>query len=108
MSLPIIKRARVHQDLVECFAYIARDKFEPAERFLKVADEAFERISRTPHMGRIWVSKNVRASGVRVYPMPEGFRNYLIFYLVSSDAIEILAVIQGAQNLDQIVRTIDF
>jgi plasmid stabilization system protein ParE len=46
-------RPRVEQDLIEHFAYIARDKIAPADRFLLVAEQAFERLAACPGMGRV-------------------------------------------------------
>jgi plasmid stabilization system protein ParE len=37
MKRRILKKPQVEADLIEQFAYIARDKVKPAERFLRVA-----------------------------------------------------------------------
>ena len=50
----IVKRPRAKDDLGEHFAYIASDKIEPAERFLKVAEEAFDFLAWMPGAGRAW------------------------------------------------------
>jgi len=44
----IVKRPRAEQDLVDHYEYIARDKLMPAERFLRQADHAFERLAQMP------------------------------------------------------------
>jgi toxin ParE1/3/4 len=85
-------------DLVEHYAYIASDKIEPAERFLKQVEKTFELISHFPGIGRAWESRRPRLAGVRVYPVPK-FRNYLVFYRPIKAGVEILAVLHGARDL---------
>jgi len=104
----ILKKPRVKDDLLEHFEYIARDKVEPAERFLKVAEEAFERLSQMPLTGRRWESELPHLANVRVYPMPAGFRNYLIFYRPIDDGVEVLTILHGARNLEAALKRLRF
>jgi toxin ParE1/3/4 len=99
MSPRIIKKPRAEHDLIEHFAFIAMDKLAPAERFLRVADESFAQLATTPKLGRKWESSQPHLAGIRVYPMPSGFRNYLIFYRIIEDGIEILTIMHGARDL---------
>ena len=96
---------RAEQDLIEHFAFIARDKIVPADRFLQVAEESFERLSAMPGMGRAFESSHSKLQGIRVYPMPSPYRNYLIFYrfvteLILGCEIQAGAVIGKALSLD--------
>jgi toxin ParE1/3/4 len=107
-----ITTPRARRDLIDHYAYIARDKIEPADRFLKIAEQTFQRIAGTPGAGRTWESANTRLDGIRVYPMPAPYRSYLIFYrIVESENVAILAVLHGARNvealLDDIIRLPD-
>ena len=104
----ILKKPRVKEDLIEHYAFIARDKIAPAERFLKVAEETFQRTAEMPLVGRVWESELPHLAGVRAYPMPEGFRNYMIFYRPIKDGIEVLAVLHGARDLDAALRRMRF
>jgi plasmid stabilization system protein ParE len=45
-------RPRAERDLIQHFAYIARDKVAPAERFLKAAERCFGRLTVMPQIGR--------------------------------------------------------
>ena len=99
MTVRIIKKPRAERDLIEHFAYIAHDKITPAERFLRVADETFARIASMPKIGRKWESSQPHLAGVRVYPMPSGFRNYLIFYRIIEGGVEVLTILHGARDL---------
>jgi plasmid stabilization system protein ParE len=98
---------RAQRDLIEHYAYIARDKIAPADRFLKVADQTFQRIADMPRAGRVWESTNSKMSGIRVYPMPSPYRSYLVFYRIADpETVSILAVLHGARNIDALLDDI--
>jgi plasmid stabilization system protein ParE len=106
MTRQIVKKPRAERDLIEHCSYIARDKIAPAERFLRVAEESFARIAEMPGIGRRWESSQPHLTGIRVYPMPSGFRNYLIFYRLSGRDIEILCVLHGARDLGPLLDSL--
>jgi plasmid stabilization system protein ParE len=98
---------RAERDLVEHYAYIARDKIAPADRFLKTAEQSFERLAEMPGAGRAWESETPQLQGVRVYPMAPPYRNYLVFYrIVEDQAIEILAILHAARDVGAILEDI--
>ena len=99
MKSKVIKWPRAKYDLIEHYSVIAADKIEPAERFLEVAEDAFERLAEMPGIGRKWDSPERRLARLRVYPIP-GFRNYLIFYREIDGGIEVLTILHGARDLD--------
>jgi plasmid stabilization system protein ParE len=100
-------RPRAEQDLIEYFAYIARDKLPPADRFLVIAEQCFERIAAMPGMGRKWESRHPKLQNIRVFPMPGKYRSYLIFYRVASDkTVEILTVLHGARDIGTLLEEI--
>lgn len=102
----IIKKPRVERDLTEHFTNIAWDKIDPAERFLRIAEESFERLADMPGIGRRWESTMPHLQGIRVYPMPSRFRSYLIFYRPVGEGIEVLAVLHGARNLRELTDSL--
>jgi toxin ParE1/3/4 len=106
MTRQIIKKPRAERDLIEHFAYIARDKTAPAERFLRVAEESFNRLADMPGIGRKWESSQPHLAGIRVYPMPSGFRSYLIFYRLTDKVVEILCVLHGARDLGPLLDSL--
>ncbi|HEY4328389.1 MAG TPA: type II toxin-antitoxin system RelE/ParE family toxin [Phycisphaerae bacterium] len=103
MKREIVRWPRVGLDLTEYYENILRDKVQPAEKFLKVAEEAFERIAMFPGIGLLWPGKRNEVHGVRCYPMPAPYRSYVIFYRVKGSAVEIMAIEHGAKNLQRIV-----
>jgi len=95
----ILKKPRVAGDLNTYFDFIAMDKLEPAERFLRFAEESFARLAAMPRIEMKWESRNSRLPDIRFYPMPGPFRSYLIFYRPIAGGIEVLAVMHGARDL---------
>jgi plasmid stabilization system protein ParE len=73
MKGTILKKPQVERDLVAHFGFIARDKILPAERFLKVAQESFERLAAMPGMGREWGSPFPHLAGFVFIPCPRAF-----------------------------------
>lgn len=98
MTRRILKKPRVERDLVDHFTFIARDKLEPADRFLRVAAESFEFLAANPVIGQKWDSPLPKLAGIRVYCLPAAFRNYLIFYRPIDDGVEILTVLHGSRD----------
>ena len=102
---PVIRRTpRALDDLTTHFANIAKDKVQPAYRFLEVAEESFDRLASTPGIGTALESKLPRLQGIRSYPMPSGFRNYVIFYRQIEGGIEVLTILHGARDLQRVLE----
>jgi len=95
---------RAERDLIEHYAFIARDKIAPADEFLKVAEQSFARLAVMPGMRRAWESANRRLAGVRVYPMLAPYRSYLIFYRIAADVLEALAVLHGSRDIGAVLE----
>jgi toxin ParE1/3/4 len=100
MKREIFRWPRVKDDLIAHFAYIAQDKIEPAERLLAVAEESFERLAANPSIGLPWKSKKRQFRGIRFYPLPIPYRNYIVFYRTYRQRIEIITVLHGARDLE--------
>jgi toxin ParE1/3/4 len=104
MTGRILKKPQVERDLVDHFSFIARDKVEPAERFLRVAEESFELLAANPLIGQKWDSPLRKLSGIRVHSMPGAFRSYLIFYRPIEPGVEILTVLHGSRDLAAVME----
>jgi len=64
--------------------------------FLRSIDACFERIQRAPEAGILTI-ESVRRTAVRRFP-------FLVFYLVESEGIVVLAVIHAARDPEWIQR----
>ena len=104
MKRRILKKPQVERDLIDHFSYIARDKIEPAKRFLHVAEKSFNDLAKNQDLGHSWQSPLPQLAGIRVYPMPSPFRNYLVFYRPIEEGIEVLTVLHGARHLQAILE----
>jgi toxin ParE1/3/4 len=84
------------QDINEILFYIADDNLDAAITIYDRLTHCFEMLSQTPKAGR--ERKEFRHD---VRSFPEG--NYLIIYrIILSDEVEILRVLHGARDLDEI------
>jgi toxin ParE1/3/4 len=75
---------------------------------LKVAEDSIKRLADQPGIGRIWKSPLPHLAGIRVYPMPSGFRNYLIFYRPLENGIEVLTILHGARDIEAVLDSRPF
>jgi toxin ParE1/3/4 len=103
VSLEITRKPRVKSDLESLAGFIAQDRLEPAIRLLLVARESFDRLAQNPSIGVFWESPRRSLAGIRFYPMPDPYRNYLIFYRIEAESIDILAILQGSRNLESVL-----
>jgi toxin ParE1/3/4 len=104
MKRKIIKTPEARRDLIEIADYIARDSIDAALRFLDMADHEFAQLALMPGMGPCREFSSDRLGEVRSWPI-KGFMNYLIFYRELPGAIEVLRVIHGARNIDEVFGT---
>ena len=52
----IIRTPRARRDLINHFAYLWEHNPDAAERFLKAAEETFQKLSKMPELGHLWFS----------------------------------------------------
>ncbi len=107
MTLPLIVRNRATQDLRQHANYIlAMGNRNAAERFLSSAELTFSQLTMTPYLGKV-VSLALSDLGeIRRWRI-KNFKDYLIFYQVLDDRIEVLRVLQGARDLEDILPFLD-
>jgi len=60
-------------------------------------------LRRHPRIGRL---RSFSVPGVRSWVMPD-FQNYLIFYLPRRNGIDVIRVLHGARNLDNLIAQTD-
>jgi toxin ParE1/3/4 len=102
----IVRRAAARQDLIDSYAFIGMDDLDAAERFHAAAQETIKRLGENPRIGKLREFSIQRLRGIRSWPI-RGFENWLIFYRVLPDGIEILRVIHGARELDAVLGETD-
>ena len=95
----LVIRPTADREVEEHATFIARDNESAALRFTEAVQSAFERLLEFPSIGAIRSFRNKQLEGLRAWPIP-GFKNYLIFYRIESDWIEIIRVLHGARDLE--------
>lgn len=96
----VIARAAL-EDLDYIHARLAEDNIDAADRVQAAAFNTFDLLSRNPEIGRArnfhGKAKDLRSFGV------SGFPNYVIFYRLRSDHLEIARVLHGAQDVETLL-----
>ena len=102
----IQKRPQVIRDLIELATYIAEDNMDASDRFLVASEETFKQLAQTPKMGKPCQFYHPNLIDVRQQAI-KGFRRYLIFYRLIDSGVEILRVVHGARDIEDIFENVD-
>ncbi|MBI5774702.1 MAG: type II toxin-antitoxin system RelE/ParE family toxin [Verrucomicrobia bacterium] len=86
-------------DIARIAAWIGAENPGAARRFAAAVEAAFELLVEFPQVGRV---RTFSTGGLRSWGVP-GFRNWLIFYRVQTDAVEIFGVFDGRRDLETVV-----
>ncbi len=97
----VIRRPAANRDLIDCFVYIGKDSEESATRFLRAAEDTFLELARMPGMGIVASFSRSRDRNLRRWRV-RGFENFLIFYVLIEDGIEVIRVLHGAREIEQL------
>ncbi len=86
---------RASSDLIEIWGYIADDSVANADAFIDKLYQAIQVLARQPGSGR---HREELAPGIQSFP----FGRYIIFYRVVAGAVEIVRVLHGARDIENI------
>ncbi len=98
MKRRVALRQAAREDLIESYLSIGLDSPDAAERFLQAAEESCDALADMPEIGHRWESEHHRLQDVRVWHV-KGFENWLIFYRLTENDVDILRVIHGARDI---------
>jgi toxin ParE1/3/4 len=93
---------RAIQDIADIWSYIAQDNLRAADHVETEIYRACELISRSPLAGQI--RSDLTSLAVRFWVI-QRHPNYLIAYDPRNEPVRILAVIHGARNLPDLLRS---
>ena len=103
MNKKIHRRRRARQDLVDIFRHYAREAgFRVAQRFMAQAEATFARLAAMSGMGTPYQHDHSALATLRYIPVSR-FRKYVIFYRPVTDGIEVLRVLHGARDIDNML-----
>jgi len=94
VSVPRIS-PRASGDLTEIWSYIADDSAGNADAFIDKLYETMQLLSRQPGSGR---HREELTSGIQSFP----FGRYIIFYRAVTGGVEIVRVLHGARDIENI------
>jgi toxin ParE1/3/4 len=103
-------KGRVHRriqakfDLINHAVYLVTESSpETADRFVDAAESAFTQLAGQPQMGWQRTFRNHRLSSICVWRV-KGFTDYLIFYLPLDDGVDIIRVLHGKRDLENVLE----
>lgn len=107
MSRQLIIRNRATQDLRQQANYIfSSGSVDAAEQFLELAEATFAQILTVPRIGKSLDFLSERMGEVRQWRI-KNFQDYLVFYRLQDERVEILRILHGARDLDNILSILD-
>jgi toxin ParE1/3/4 len=86
---------RASEDLLDIWSYIADDSEANADGFIDKIYETMELLARQPGLGR---HREELAPGIQSFAVGR----YIVFYRVVTRAIEIVRVLHGARDIENI------
>ncbi|QGP92813.1 ParE toxin of type II toxin-antitoxin system, parDE [Neomoorella glycerini] len=90
----IVYLAQAQEDLLDIFDYIRRERPQAAERILQLFDKKISHLADFPLMGCRPRDERLKKLGYRVLIVD----NYLVFYVVKENMVEIRRVIHGRRR----------
>lgn len=107
MSYQLIIRNRATQDLRQLANYIlVNGDANAATRFLELAEATFAQLATIPGIGKVVGLVSSRMGEIRQWRVKD-FKNYLIFYRIQDNQVEILRVLHGVRDLEGILSNLD-
>ncbi len=97
----VTKRTQAERDIEESFVYIGEENLDAGVRFLVAAEESIDFVAKLPLIGSPREFRSSRLRNIRVWPV-KGFEYYLIFYRPTDDGIEVLRVLHGKRDIEEV------
>ena len=102
MSRKLIVRNRATQDVrLQANYILANGNTAAAERFLERVEFTFSMLLRNPGIGKVMTFTPDRMGEVRQWRV-KSFTDHLVFYQVADDRVEVMRVMHGARDLENI------
>ncbi|MBE8992302.1 type II toxin-antitoxin system RelE/ParE family toxin [Nostoc sp. LEGE 12450] len=85
------------QDIEDIWKYLAPNNLKAADKLFDILRESFPKLAKFPKMGRLQDE---------VAPFLRSFlvKNYLIFYRLIDEGIEIVRILHGSQDIETIFQ----
>ena len=86
-------------DIEEISFYFAQRAPDVTDRFYQAVKRTIQQLLRSPALGERCRFRNPATKGMRIWQV-DGFSNYLIFYRLNGEQLEILRILHGARNYE--------
>jgi len=107
MAFQVIVHDRATRDIRQQANYIlAKGNQEAAERFLESVEDAFSQLATTPNIGKVLPLLLDDMKTIRQWRI-KNFKDHLIFYQFQEEQVEVLRVLHGARDLENILPFFD-
>jgi plasmid stabilization system protein ParE len=103
LALRIVLKPAVADDLRQIIDYLDQHNVDASDRWLQAVFAALEDLAQMPGKGSPKRYRTKQLEGVRSWLVP-GFRNYVIFYQASDEALTVLGVVHGARDVRKLLR----
>jgi toxin ParE1/3/4 len=103
VSLRIVLERHAEEDFTGHVDYLAQERPAAALAFIAAMQQAFARLADMPEIGSPRAFRHPRLEGIRMWPVPQ-FRNYLIFYRVAGEDLQVLRLLHAAQDYTRFFR----
>ena len=100
----VVKRPIVIHDLITLATYIADNNIDVSDNFLIAAENTFQQLGNFPKLGKSCQFSHPELVDMRQKAI-KGFNKYLIFYQLIPDGVEIIRVIHGARDIENILES---
>src|SRR5438105_4443673 len=100
--MTVHRRGQARADIIDIADYLDQISQALSDRFLDAVGRTLATLEGMPGMGSPYPLTNPRLQGLRGHPI-QGFPNHVIFYLPTSDGIEVVRVLYAARDLQSIL-----
>jgi len=98
----VTQRPRARFDPLEQFVYFSEEvNVALGERYHAAVDQTCSMLVNQPHAGVLYDSGLAQLEGLRRFPV-HGFESYLIFYLPHPEGMDVIRVLHGARDIDNL------
>jgi toxin ParE1/3/4 len=86
-------------DVDDAALFIAQDNLQAALRFYDAVDNTYRQIAQHPTRSPKYVLDHPELANLRKRSVA-GFRNYLIFYQIKTETVDVIRVLHGAREIE--------
>ena len=98
------KREAAKLDLVaQWLWYAEHGSVEVADRFLSAVEGTLRLLAAQPESGSPFLARNPGLQGMRSHPVSSGFETILLFYFPLPNGVELVRVVHGNRDLEQLL-----